>query len=313
MHTKRSFILKSLITLLCMALLCSGLVACGNDQKDEPKDESVPATYTASMYRIDDWKVKNEDDTKDYYMTFLLHSEDYYDEPDVDDIKYLTENGYEPISEAIEGIEIKLYTMNSTSKKGICSYLKIKTNKLIDAQKIYALLEGPVEYDETLKNHEEYKEKYGDDVAWGALMINYTTHNIPTTTVSAVSPRDGEGVFFLSDGQSSSYYYNMTGDIVINENKMLKKVEVEQLSEVGIESLSETLKYALPAQMVNGELQRMDNLNDNLQICCEIVDGCLWLGFETVDGSDIDDYKDALPYALVFMSNNKLHVFKIVK
>jgi hypothetical protein len=246
-------------------------------------------------------------------MTFLLYSEDYYDEPDSDDIKYLTENGYEPIGDVVEGIEMKLYAMNSTSKEGICSYLKIKTNKLIDAQKIYALLEGPVKYDETLNSHEEYKEKYGDDVAWGSLMVNYTTHNVPTADVSSISPKNGEGVIFLADGKSSSYYYNMTNNTIVNGNKMLRKMEVEQFSDAGLESLVETLKFAIPAKIVDGEVQRVDDLDENIHVCCEIIDGCMWIGFETVNGSDINSYKDIVPSYLAIQVNGGLNIFQIIE
>lgn len=305
-HKKIIAIASAVLLVVALALVLKSCI------KKEHEDETVLAKYTACMYQVDQWKVENEDGTRDYFTTFLLYSDDYYDEPTVDDIKYLTNDGYEILESVVEDSEVTIYTMNSTVKEKVCTYVKIKTKKMLDEQKVYASIAGPTEYDAEISSKEDYIEKYGSDEGWRALMVCVTTYNVPTTTVSAFQPNQNEGVVHLVDEDSSSCYYKMSNEgSVIEGNSILRKVEVDPLSENGTNAFIDTINASYAAKVIDGEITVMENLDENIQIVCKVIGGEVWLGFELADGTNWSDYHGETPEMIIFSLNEHTYCFTL--
>lgn len=299
--------LKKILSITLALLMIIGLMSgCKNEEDVEPTivNDGVLATYTANVYLVDSWKEENEDGARKYQTTLLLYSKDYYDVPGVEDIKYQTNEGYEILVDAIEGSSVVLYPMNEGAKSGIATYAKITTNNLIDVKKIYAVLEGPVEYDEEALTEEDYKSKHGKlDDGWKSLMVSISEKLPPRDEVVKMNARVGAGEIMLFHETYPEYFYScVTGEPTVEGSKIVNRMLVAAMtSDANIEMFVEHVsQYCEYVNFVDGEPTKVE-LNENLKTVCEIVENEVWFGFETADGSDIENYIDEVPDALAYV------------
>lgn len=270
----------------------------------EIKNEGVPVDFNAYMYIIDNWQSK-ENDTVCYYLTLVVYSEDYYDCLTEDDIKYVTNSGYVPLSSAVENTSVTVYPINRDAKKGVCSYVKIKSPRLLDTKKIYAYAEGPIAYQENVNTKEDYKNANGTLDGWRALYISVTTKSFNIDNTESLRSIY-EGVIRLSTDNNEQYYYeSRTPSPIINENKMLTKIYVDPLKKATLETFMDALINNATFSVINDGVAEKVELDPRLKVIGEIVDGEVLIGFETVDGSSFEDYDGAVPDAIRYESGSK--------
>ena len=304
--------MKKIIAFTLVLILALSCVACGNKQVDTPTEPNIvhdaakPAEYDAKTYLVDSWREDDESGVRSYYTVLLMYSDDYYDIPNENDILYKTENGYEALLDAIDDSSITLYTLNEQTKIGVCTYAKIKTNTLIDTKKVYAMIEGPVEYDENALTEDDYKDIHGNLDGWRAIMTSVSEKTPPSNIGNDLIHM---GVVNLFDNNAPQYFYSASNqDPVVDGNKMMASLVVEGLSETSTLELflEHATLYCETANIVDGVPESVE-LDENLKIIGELIDGVVWLGFETVDGTDIQDSWDLVPDALVYIYNNEYY------
>ena len=307
---KKNFII---ICSIALALLVGIVIFFIANKDDGVKDMSTPAEYETWIYQVDDWKEKDVEQNDVYYKTLLIYSKDYYDEPSTDDIRYLTNNGYEGLTDVVENSSITIYTMNATSKTGVCTYVKIKTNEMLDEKKIYANVEGPVEYIEGVSKKEDFVKKYKSEDGWCGLMVSVSDFMVPTDEVGPIQPSREVGVITLSNDEETTrcYYQINSENATIKNNTIMKSMVVDELHENGLEEFVKILPSCYTANVVDGEVQVVQELNENIKIKCEVVDNVLWYGYETVNGDNISTYIDELPKYIIATAGNYLNMFQV--
>lgn len=118
--------MKKFVLIILVCVMVFSMSACDGSifPTEPPVNEGVPAEYTATTYLLDSWREEDEAGSRTYYITLLMYSDDYYDCPTVDDIKYKTDNGYESLVDVIENAKVEVYPMNKGTNRGICTYAK---------------------------------------------------------------------------------------------------------------------------------------------------------------------------------------------
>jgi hypothetical protein len=290
--------------------------ACKNKKEPAPTAPSeqvsiTPAEFTASVYMVDSWRKDMEDGSREYYITLLMHSEDYYDAPTSDDIKYQTDDGYASLTDAIEGSSISIYQTNAETKMGISTYAKIKTPKLIDVKKIHVLLEGPAEYDKDALTKEDYASKYGNTEGWRALLSCVSSKTPPIALAAQLQSTIDYGVVRMFDQNYSFFYYEKSeGEVVVDANKKVSKFTVDIMRDITLEPIATSIANATYCvKFIDGKAQKVE-LDKRLKIFSSIVNGELIVGFETVDGSDFSTYDGEIPDAIAYVYDTT-HYFTI--
>jgi hypothetical protein len=305
---------KIILLILTIVIVACSLMACTNNGSDINivTGEDTIAEYTANAYLLDSWRNDMDDGNREYYITLLLYSNDYYDAPSIDDVKYKTDDGYGSLMEAIEDSTIVVYQMNNELKAGICSYVKIKTNKLIDTKKIYVLLEGPEKYQENTLTKEEYLLANGSLDGWRSVLTSITESTPPYDEVTTLQTSLNNGGIRLYDDTKSQFYYESDGaNKIIDGSTMLTKVFVDPMKNSTLDMLGSALQMGGVANFVDGKVE-LTELNQRLKIAYKIVDNELWIGFETVDGSDINKYDGEIPDLIVY-TYDKISCFVVNK
>ena len=154
---------RLIVIILSIVMIMSMVTACKNpnDKVEIVTGAATIADFDATVYLVDSWREDGEDGARDYYTTLLIYSEDFYDAPTVDDIRYETDTGSEELKKVVEGAEIVAYNVNNQPVNGICTYVKIKTPTIIDEKKIYVYLAGPASYNPDTLTMEAYQEVNG--------------------------------------------------------------------------------------------------------------------------------------------------------
>lgn len=293
-------ILLSIVMVACM------MSACNNEKPDDNfativTGEATVAKHSAAVYPIDNWREDAEDGSRTYYTTLLIYSDNFYGAPTIEDIKYKTDNGYENLIDVIEGSSVTIYDINNQPVNGICTYVKIKTHALVDTKKIYAYLSGPSEYNPETLTIDKYKEVHGSTDGWVEMLSSVTTKSAPSDDVARLQTDIYSGVIRLYDDNSSLFYYNSNNaNPIVDGNTRLTKIDVDKLKDSPEESLILDLKEnGTVAKIVDGKVEIVD-LDERLKITGKIVDGEVFLGFETVDGSDFGEYDGEIPDAIVY-------------
>jgi hypothetical protein len=307
--------LALLIGVVCVVLLVAMIIAVGKDPVDDKHNlvtnAATPSEYSAQTYLIDSWREDFDNGAKKYYITLAMHSNDYYALIKNDDVKYLKDGKYEPLTEACVGSSVEVFNMNVT-QSGICAYAKISTNELIDIKKIYVKMSGPMKYDMDTLSKDAYVEKYGTTDGWCSKLATVSERSIPHIEMFAMQGGFETGVIRLHTAQSDMYYYESTKNPVTNENSIVTKFNITSLKDCDIETLVNIVaNQTVFANIVDGVVSEV-KLDQRLQVISHIVDGEAWIGFETIDGSDISAYDWEIPDAIVHTQNGKTSYF-IVK
>jgi hypothetical protein len=292
------------------------MTACKNNNNQEFKDESKDASYTATLFRIDDWRVDLENSEREYYMTFIAYSKDYHAVINEEQVLYLADDGYKPIKEALSDISVETYNVvDGTKINGTCTYIKIKSPSIVDTKKIYVRIAGPSEYDPNATTVKDYVAIHGNEDGWRSVLCNPTQtstkyddieelHNMINTNVIRVD----------ADGSYPQFYYKRISDsaivtdtevysefdiVALNESDPAKLVSAIENNAVYIESIADDGTY------------KTMKVDENLIAFARIIDGKLQIGVKTKDGSEISQYTDKLPCAITYNYNLVAEMFVI--
>jgi hypothetical protein len=303
-----------LIGIVCIVLIVVGVVlVCNKPAEEQPNlvtNAATPSEYSAQTYLIDSWHENFDDGTKKHYITLAIYSADYYAEIDHEDIKYLDEGKYESLSNVWNGSSVEIFNLNTT-QSGICAYAKITTNELIDLKKIYVKMSGPAKYDAEALTKDDYVEKYGTTDGWCSKLASVSERSIPHRAMFAMQGGLAASTIRLYTEEADMYYYESTKEPVIDGNSIMTKFNVNILKECSIDTLVDVIAYQTTfANIVDGVALETE-LDERLQIVAEIVDGEVWIGFETVDGSAMSTYNGEVPDAIVHKYNGKTSYFVI--
>ena len=294
--------------LFCLIAVLVLLTAC-KTQDDMQENVSSPdvvvaettvASYTADIAVLDEWSVKTETE-KEYYVTLVVHSNDFYDEVKESELLYRTSDGYDTLSNVFKGSTIDVYVANQESKKGICSYIKIKTPKMIDKKSIYVSLEGPVTYEEGVTTEAAYLEKHGNVDGWAKLIASVSSKGVTFEETADKQIGINKGVIRIADEKRSLFYYDTTNsECKVDGNRAVARIEVTPIKNCTLEDFAQAILVDGKCVVMEDGRGAMVQLDDNLSIVSEIDDDAVLLGFETKDGSDIQAYLDSIPNAIMY-------------
>jgi hypothetical protein len=283
------------------------LSACNNNSEQNTDPSIVtgdvePSEFSANTYLLDSWREDAEDGSRSYYITLLMYSDDYYACPTTNDVKYKTGKEYQVLTNAIEGAEVTLYQVNTELKSGICTYAKIKTPALLDTKKLYVYLAGPIEYDENTLTEEAYKAQHGSLDGWRKLLTRVSKNSPPNEDVVSMQTSINSGVIRLCDEHYTQYYYSSQNPHpVVDGNRSMTKITIDPMKEEGtLENLATHLTQYGGVALIKNDIATTTELDARLRVVYEIIDNELWLGFETVDGSDISTYDGDIPNAISY-------------
>ena len=130
--------MKKLIALILVLITITSLSAC--ETTDEPTSDSgfVISTggVSANTYLLDSWKEEAADGARDYYLSFYLHSSDYYAILTSDSVQFLSDSGeYKPLVDVFEQSVVDIIEFNDY-KQGTSAIALIKTKQLIDSKNL---------------------------------------------------------------------------------------------------------------------------------------------------------------------------------
>ena len=293
------------------------MTACKNNGNQEFKDESQEASYTATLFKIDDWRVDLEDSTREYYMTFIAYTTDYCATITNDQVMYLTsDSGYKPITEALENVSVDIYNVvDRTKSNGTCTYIKIKSPVIVDTKKIYVRVAGPATYDPNTLTRDDYIAVHGNEDGWKSILCSYTQTSTKYDDIENLHNMVNENVIRVdADDSYPQFYYKRTNDaavvtdtevyavfdlVALNESDPAKLTAAIENNAVYIESVKEDGTYTTM------------KIDENLVAFARIVDGQLHVGIKTKDDSSIATYKDQLPCAITYNYNLVVEMFVI--
>lgn len=293
--------------MLLVVVMMLSLAACNNETPTETEPvintvEPVPMEFRSATYLLGDWREDLDDGKRCYYISLLMYSEDYCADITVDNILYKVDGEYIPIHNAIEGVSVDLMDVADKSKTGICTYAMIKTPKLIDVKKIRVYIAGPSQYDAEAMSKDAYEAKYGSSDGWRALYTSISTKTPPHDAAAELQNTMDCGVIRLYDDTKSQFYYKaLSEEPTIEGGRMTMIFELCKMTEgTSTDNLIQHLvDFAVCYVNTDGELKDIA-LDENLKMVCEIVDGNLVLGFETVDGSDISLFEGEIPDVITY-------------
>ena len=287
-----------LIICLCVLMLVF-LCSCGeSDQYAEPGDV---IQYNATASIVDSWK-DTEGDAAIYVTSIVLHSDDFYDCPQANDVNISTDEGYQVLTDFVPGAEIVVYNLNESLHQGVYTYMKIKSPKLLDTKKIYVNLEGPVEYQNDIDTSEKYLEVNGSMDGWCNLLVQLSEYDKQASkNWGHMIDSNSYGVIELVNKDRDQFYYSYIDDnMIINNDKMLKKVFIDKLTNSDINQIVDQLiQDGQVANIVNGEIEII-NIDDKLEIYSCVDNGELFVGFKTTDGSNFNEYNGEIPEVIVY-------------
>lgn len=298
----------ALIIALLMAMMC--LTACKNDENPTPTGPVfTPTDVDIKTYNCDEWKEEAEDGTRTYYTVLLTYTDDCYDVLTADDLKYSSNDGMIPLTDAFSDVTVDVINVNNYNKVGVCAYIRITSPKLIDMKKVHTLVEGPPEYDENIVTKEDYVSKNGSSDGWQSVLTNIVSTTPPYDEIEAIYTQEDTGVIRLYTNDRAQYWYEITDEArVMKGADFLTKYKVTPIKNSTLEDFTTNLlTNGVPINIVDGEIVETD-LDERITLACNIVDGYVWIGFSTVDGSDFKDYDGEVPYAIVYPTNTR-HLF----
>lgn len=302
------------MTVLLVFLMVTTLMsACKNEKSPTQNDPTnptakvEPASYSARTYMIDQWRVDLDDGSREYYITLLMHSNDYSARPTSEDVKYHTDDGYYPIEDSFDNAVVEVYQPELVTN-GTCAYAKIKTSQLIDTKKIHVQLSGPKEYQEGIQTKDDYVAINGSADGWCSVLTQISSMSTPNAEALKMQKPNVGGLLRLSDEKYSQYYYAPTEQTgIVDKDRIWSKFTIDALKNATLDNAKTHItQHGEPVNFENGIAKKVE-LDKRLKIVCDVVDGCLWVGVATVDGSDIAQYDGEIPDMIVYFSNREAH------
>jgi hypothetical protein len=291
---------------VCIAVVIGLVIFAGSDDNsDRPNlvdGNAQPNQYVSHIYKLDEWKNDLEDGKKEYYVSFVMYSKDYYANPTINHIKYHKDGKYERLIDVFPDAKIELFDVNTT-QNGICTYAKVKTSQLIDIKSVHVLLEGPAKYDSEALTKEAYVNKYGSTKGWIATMVRVSEKTANHSDLAELQTDFYRGVCRVSDFKSSQFYYE-SGNYapVIKDNKILSKVDVVPIKNCEISAMADAILYSTAFYNIVDGVATEAKLDERLRVVSQEIDGELWVGFETIDGSNMSDYDGEIPDVIAYIN-----------
>ena len=283
----------AVVTIVCVILL----------NKNPEDEEPVFSKYNEDLYLIDQWSEDNADGEKDYYVSFYLESKDYYDVINPEDVVWL-DNGYSPITEVYETAEIQTFERFPGATTGVASYILIKTDDLLDLNKIYVQTSGPEEKIEGVETKEDYIEKTGSEEGWNETTVAWTEKNILAEETDEMSMMYNHGFLHMEDENSSIAYFETKEDsVMIAEDRKTVDVRLTKLSENVFDAFEETMGMTTLG-FVDKETDRVDvhaNWVMNTEIIKEETEDGFTIGYKYEDIESVKDDDGRLPNAIIIL------------
>ena len=284
------------------AIVCIAMFFVIKNDNQNPNKETdppiVPAKYNASASKVGSW-VEESKDRKDYFVTILLSSQDYYCKPQKDCVMYLDENQYKPIHEVFEDIDIDFYYASEGVFEGFYTYVKIHTHQLIDTKRIYFQLSGPRIYDQSTLTKEDYIAIHGNNDGWCEMLCGIST-KFPDNDSAVQSERSMyEGTIMLFNETNSIFYIKPTATKASKlDNAYLKEFIIESLTGESVDVFCTNFSQTAECVTLVDDVVASDKLDDRLKIVAKVTEGRVMIGYETVDGSSINNYDGVIPKIL---------------
>ena len=297
--------MKRFFALLLTILLIFTCAACTKEEpiENDPSFKVSVGKHSASTYLLDSWREDKEDGTRDYYVSLYLYSETYYSILDESCVYYLNSNEYKPVIVVVDNASVTIINHNSDNK-GTSAFAIIKTNKMIDTKKIYVLMDGPVEYDATIKTKEDFKNKYGEmptKEQWVTTLASYSeqTPPIKTKKVSSTDYKNGLVAFYEETNHYFSYKQN--GTLVVDNDKAYIQLDITRITSTNDEMIKTLFGAQLASATVKDDGQiEIKPTNATLETYCEIQDSKLFIGYKTKDSSNINKVISNIDRYIVF-------------
>ena len=292
------------------AIMVLGLVACKNEEVKEPQTVIIkPFDYTVSVKVVDSWRVDKEDGTRDYFLTLFASSESMYAPIEEDDVCFYTDDGYKTLEESIYGSDVSVININDDTKKGVVSFITIKTINLIDTKKINVSFDGPSEYDAECLDKESYEAKHGKG-SWGSVMSKVSSSAYAASTVSKMQSGMRYGVLCPVDGDgfSLALYFDQRDDSlakpIVDGSKCYIEFEVTSLNNRDVASYNQYFESMMIPKTKTAIDEGTVELDKNIATYAEYIDGKMRFGYQTVDGSDISTHVESFPEWIAIVYSN---------
>ena len=136
---------------------------------------------------------------------------------------------------------------------------------------------------------------------WGRVMASVIDAIPRYDEIIKLQTAINNGVIKIKSANGEQYYYESVDPVpVIDGNAMKTKITVDPMQDSSIEILLENLiQYGSFASITDGVVEEVE-LDERLRVVGEVVDDELWLGFETADGSNLNEYDGVIPNAIVY-------------
>lgn len=296
--------MRKILALCLAAILLVSMTACNNKEQTPTIGEvTMPSDLDAKVYPYNDEKIENEDGTKTYKTSYIVHTSNFYDVLTVDDIKYSTTNGMQLFSEIYQDAKLNVINVNNLEKTGTCAFIYIESPILIDFKKMYVYVEGPKTYDESISSKEDYVAKNGSTDGWYSMYLTVSSAQYPSDKIESTYTKNGSGVAKLYDDGRSMFKYELTDDVnIITGNTMLTKYKVTSLRNASLEVFAEQIETSGVPAMIDGEEYVVEDVSEKLSVYCIVEGEYVWIGYQTVDGSDFTNYDGMIPDCIVYVA-----------
>lgn len=295
--------MKKILAIILTIVMVLSLGACSNQEENTSDSNFVVSTGgpSADTYLLSSWK-EEVDGNREYYLSFYLHSSNYYAILNADSVQFLTDEGeYKALTDAFEASTVEIIDFNE-QKQGTSAIALIKTKQMVDNKKIYVLMEGPLQYDEDILTKEDYIAKYNkepSDEEWIARLCSSSNQTPPMKTIP-FSHNDNSGLFGFSNEGKHYFYYSRVGQSTTTDNYVYSQFKINKLTDFSVEQITDTLNSSLYGAKLTDGLFEYVEINEKIQIYCELNDDILTVGYKTIDDSPIKTYVSQLPAYLAY-------------
>ena len=305
---KRKF--KTIISMLLMTVLSLSLIACGKEKVVEEPDIQVElAEHQVFVYLVDAWKKTNPETQKeDYHTTLLVNAETFFAELTLDDVEYLVGTEYKPIADAVTLTNSNIYQTNDGNNPGVCTYIHLTTNELIDLNKVFVTVCGAEEKENIGLDRTTYKSKLGSLDGFVEIVAGVEEREIPLSHVLPLQTKIDENVIVLWDENESKFHFkNDPKALCLDTTAAYMMLEVDPLTNTDLSVLIDALnKEGKIGDYKDGKFLEWED-NEDFQIYSEINDGYLCVGY-TADS--LMEY-DVIPTAISLTSNGHEYIIRL--
>ena len=296
--------------MLLMTVLSLSLIACGKEKVVEEPDIQVElAEHQVSVYLVDAWKKTNSETQKEeYHTTLLVNSETFFAEPTLDDVEYLVGTEYKSIADAVPLANSNIYQTNDGNNPGVCTYIHLTTNELIDLNKVFVTVRGAEEKENIGLDRTTYKTKLGSLDGFVEIVAGVEEREIPLSHVLPLQTKIDENVIVLWDENESKFHFkNDPKALFLDTTAAYMMLEVDPLTNTDLSVLVDAFnKEGKIGDYKDGKFLEWED-NETFAIFAEINEDKIAVGYHT---DDLAKY-DIIPTAISLVSNGHEYIVRL--